>query len=719
MAPPRKKVSKLEREFAELIVDSGLGPIESARKVFGWKCEPKSREAQKAQDLARTARLVRYITDLKLQKKKEAEAERIVHSTTPVEIDLLKDFIYKRLRELRDDTSLKSQVRYNAALALEKIADPSKDTQLVMIWLSFIHRGMNVHCPSCHNTFPMWKVQSKKVKEYIEEIKDPIVEVDTILDRRLELLVRSDLACTPHPSQIPALAAPERHIAGLGPARSGKSQLLSMFAFLGILIPGCEIWIVAQVYESASKEVEYLRRFLNTIFHPYTNSVIREHFDSKTGELTMETKWGSILQIRSAKSKGSITAREVELALVAEPGWVPDDIWNHLRARIVTRLGRIIMLGTPQGYGGILGRFINAVRRDPKTKRLVRVPPEQRTIASGMDWDKSLLLYHLKPEDNPTYVKSELEAARMELLDSEYATEFEGQMASAADARFQQLKPKHLIRIGRETYQHCVWILGIDQGPRNFGWCLIGWDGQRAYVASEDFDSDERTMKYKMMDTRQKVKYKINALGGDDSQWIMTVFDTDPPITNELREFEDEGKDWPTDVQFKHRNLRTKFAQEDWRKEIYEWINGLCVQDRLFFDLEESELIHNQLIKALIKPGDTSSDLPKIGNKGWVINDAWRGDHVPDAFVMAMWTIYAGMIKLPEGKIKTMDPYAEAKAAFEYKLAREERRELSGYNRDGRFTPDRDDELFEQTFGRKRKKTNYVLPRGVSPYKDY
>jgi hypothetical protein len=525
----------------------------------------------------------------------------------------------------------------------------------------------------------------------------------------MTLLSRADNRKKPHPGQVKALNAPERNIAGLGPARSGKSLLLAMFAVLAFMIPGVEIWILARVYSAASSEIEYIDKFLNTLFYPYTKHVITRREDKKTEELTLESKWGSVLKIKSAKAKGSITGRELELALIAEPGWVPDDIFNHLRARMTSRLGRTILLGTPQGFGGILGRFTQMTRRDDRG-RMKRIPTDERTIEAGCPWNVSLLKYGMKLEDNPEGVISELDAARQELTTAEFASEFEGLMTTAEGAMFPQLAERHLQEIPREVYENCVWVLGIDQGPKNFAACLVGFDGRRVIAANEYFNDGPYTMKSKMQELRDMVPGWIRQAGGTPDRWRLTIFDVDPPLLNELDEFEDAGDEWPTDVTFRIKDKKGRWNQENWRRETYEFLNNLAQprEANILFDTINCDFLHDQMVRAQARPGDE-----EMRQKGWIIKDPIRGDHVPDAFIMALFTILSGQMVLPDSGFKQDDPYADSRKAFEFRLRVDENRELSGFT-GNKTTPD---EQFEKSFGRKRSPNDTA--KNHWNYKDY
>jgi hypothetical protein len=709
-APRKKAILKAtEKKFAELMVFDNMGCIEAARQAFGWPCEPKSSTAQKAVNLNRAQRIVKYKFQLAQKLDQEVTAQQVLSDTSNIEFDSLRQFIYRRLEAIRDDSNAPGNSRFKAISALEKMVDPSADVNLILMWVDMLWRASMAHCPCCHKTFPMRHIKNEKLNKFREDVDlGADEETDTLFDRRMTILSRADNRKKPHPGQMKALAAPERNIAGLGAARAGKSLLLSMFALLAFMIPGVEVWILARIYADAASEVEYLDKFLNTLFFPYTKHIITRRYDSKTEELTLESKWGSVLKIKSAKAKGSISGRELELALIAEPGWVPDDIYNHLRARMTSRLGRTLLFGTPQGFGGILGRFTQMTGKDA-AGRVRRIPTNERTIEAGCPWNVSLLKYSMHPEENPEYVASELAAARQELTDAEYASEFEGLMASAEGAIFAQLQERHMTVIPRAIYERCAWVVGIDQGPKNFAACLVGFDGKTVVAANEYFDNDPRTMKSKMDIVRDLVPGWIRKAGGDPSRWELTIFDVDPPILNELDEFEDDQRPWPTDVTFRIKDKKGRWNQENWRRETYEYLNALAqpAHPNIYFDDLHCDYLHDQLLRA-----QTAAN--KEG-KGWVIKDPVRGDHVPDAFVMALFTILSGQFTMPDRKYDGDDPYADSKKAFEYSLREAENRELSG------FTEKRptSDENFENVFGRPRRKGNPLSKPNHWNYKDY
>ena len=196
---------------------------------------------------------------------------------------------------------------------------------------------------------------------------------------------------------------------------------------------------------------------------------------------------------------------------------------------MVSRLGRIIALGTPQGMGGFISRMVFTTGRDPKTGVIKRLTPEERLIKNGSPWNISALITQLSPTDNPSYVKSELDAARQEMSDEEYASEFEGRMVSSSGMKFHAIAQRHLQDIPRMELENCEWVAGVDQGDKNFGVCLLGYDGHKIFVVKDYFDNSYNTIKSNLMDLRREIPMWIRLAGGDPTRWRLTIFDQDPP----------------------------------------------------------------------------------------------------------------------------------------------------------------------------------------------
>ena len=718
-----KQISEREKDFAKLMEEVGFGSIEAYRKAFNTRCEDPKSQA-KAKELARSKRVRDYRQKLKEQLERQRESRRILTDTGQVDLDRLRDFAFERLVQIRDDSSSKSNTRLKAVRALEALHDPSRDEALILKWAELAWRYQEAHCPACHNDFPLYKVRNEKIDQYRQEMKIKHKDkADGLYDRRFEIIKLADKRLRPHADQVKALEALERNIVGTAAARAGKSYLMALFALMAFMIPGVEIWILARVYEEARAEVEYLRKFLRNLFHPYYDLIIKEYDDKKSGELTFISKWGSELKIRSAKSKGSITGRELELALIAEPAWVDGGVYNHLRARMSSRLGRILAFGTPQGTAGMIGRLVRQTGRD-KDGRIIRRSPEERLIKNGCPWNTSMLVYSLNPRSNPGFVQSELEAARQEMTDEEYAGEFEGRMDLWEGRKF-HISDEHLKVVPRTYFEDAVFVLGIDQGPKNFGAILTAYNGVITVPCWEYFNGDEKTMQRNLMKLRREVPRWISKLGGDPKNWQATITDRDPLMDGLFEDMSEQGQPWPHDVTLRHLN-NTKLL-ENWRRETQEWVNTISNKkllrfhecDEMVMDQDQypgASLLHDQVLNAMDVPENQDRESKSDAKKGWVVTDAWRADHVVDAWYFTMWMVLSGQLRPNESRdtAENDDPWAEAKASAAYSFAKSEQEELSG----GKGVNSNQKVKFEDYFGRPRPAELGVPMGGPGHYED-
>lgn len=687
----RKRIAPKERHFAKLMADRGMGGVEAARIAFGWRCEPGSAENDKARNLARSPRIKEEIARLEgkaLTEQKAKESLRVDFGT--MHKGDLREYAFKVLTKLRDSSETKAMIRFNAIKMLRKLHDPGKDVNLIYRWIDLAWRYQTAHCPSCHGSFALARIRNDSLNKWRESTgaAQPPGKRITRFDRQMEIIKRCDPRRTPHVDQIRILAAPERHVVGQGAARGGKSYLLALIAAMGICLPGVEVWILAETYDRAAKEVEYLKRFLNAIFFPYFEQLFNVVHDKKTGEFILNTKWGSEVRVKSAKAKGGITGHPLEYALCAEPGWLPADIYEELRARMSERLGRIIAIGTPKGIAGFIGRLANMHGRDPKTGKFIRWKKEDRLIENGCPWGVSMLITHMDPKNNPEYVKSELDSARMELTDEEYASEFEGIGVAAEGAKFGLVRDHHLRTIEEDFWKRAVFMVGVDQGPKNFGACLIAYDGNDIVTCWEYFNSDERTtMKRNLVRLRARVPGWIEALGGDPERWTMTITDMDPMLEPTFAEMEDEGQPWPTDIAKRHKNMPK--LNENWRRENAEFINNMARDNHLWFHLfdipvvseDESPggyMLHDQAMQTIDVAEDRERESKTGNEKGWQVSDPFRSDHVLDAWYFAIWLVCSQQIQLPKtaATINTNDPWAGQKEAWNDQRASQEREEL-------------------------------------------
>ncbi len=694
-----KKLTPREKEFSKALAE-GYGPVDSFRKVYKKPCEPSTPNYQKALDLAKTTRVKNAVEDYRQKLEKKHELEGMLGKSTP-DWDSIYKFAFDRLLWIRDDPSINARVKWQAIEVLEKIQDPTQDVNLIWRYIDTIWNGMTAHCPCCHSDFPLWKVKNEALNKWRKEndIKDQAPETD--LDRRLYLFAKGEKRKDPrdHAGQLAVLSTPNRHALIKGPARAGKSFSLAILGFLHLLIPGVEIWLLSRVYDEAEPEFKYLEGFLRTAFYPVDNHMFTRTYDKKTGEAYIETKWGSLIKIKSGKARGSITGHELEAILVAEPGWVDADLFEEVRARMSSRLGRIFAFGTPKGLGGFLGRLMKTTTRDMRTGQ--RLKPGAKLVENGCPWSQSIFEYEMRPEQNPEYVTSEIDAARSELTANEFASEFEGRAVGDTNLKFPYVTDDILLPLDKQKFHDCVFVLGIDQGERNFGACLLGWDGEKIQVCWEFFDGSEKTIKANLIEINNTVPAVLRLLGASADAWKLTIFDSDPVIDNQLIELETENRPWKTEYTLKPKN---RIETANWREETCLWVNEMAKAGRIEFIVQSTDLLHEQIKETLIRDVNNENDTPNKTKKRWIVNDPWRGDHVMDGWLMACWTIYCNALSIERKTSIKHTSFEEQKRAQEYLRILDERKELG--------MAVREDDIFKSAFGRDRS-SNPMLPSGM------
>ena len=106
----KKPLTKNEKAFAKALAN-GTGAIKAARLFLRyrggkkWICAHGSPEAQKAKDLARSARITEEVARLKAADLTEAEVEMEMDQTPDMELEDLRQFAYEDRKSTRLNSS--------------------------------------------------------------------------------------------------------------------------------------------------------------------------------------------------------------------------------------------------------------------------------------------------------------------------------------------------------------------------------------------------------------------------------------------------------------------------------------------------------------------------------------------------------------------------------------------------------------------------------------
>jgi hypothetical protein len=132
---------------------------------------------------------------------------------------------------------------------------------------------------------------------------------------------------------------------------------------------------------------------------------------------------------------------------------------------------------------------------------------------------------------------------------------------------------------------------------------------------------------------------------------------------------------------------------ENWRRENAEYINNAARMGKLLFHLDDYEThdddespgayaLHDQVMQTIDVPENKDKESGAGRDKGWQVSDPFRGDHVLDAWYLAMWTIFSQqMVVVPGTAISAdpSDPWASQKAALARAMKADEERELNPF----------------------------------------
>jgi hypothetical protein len=219
----------------------------------------------------------------------------------------------------------------------------------------------------------------------------------------------------------------------------------------------------------------------------------------------------------------------------------------------------------------------------------------------------------------------------------------------------------------------------------------VAYDGDKAVVCWEYFNGDDQTTMHRnLYNLRDRTPKWIRKLGGDPDNWVLTITDKDPLLDPIFNEMEEKGLPWPTEVVIRHKNVPQ--LHENWRRENQEFVNNMAAHNKLFFhdyqdwaDVDDNESpgayqIHDQVMNCVDVADDPDRESKASNLKGWEVSDPWRGDHVLDAWYLAIWTICSQQLLVhslgTDHTYDDKDPWTRQKVAFAKQFQDQERREL-------------------------------------------
>lgn len=212
-------------------------------------------------------------------------------------------------------------------------------------------------------------------------------------------------------------------------ARFGKSWMAARDLLPVVLSPGTNTWILGPTYDLAEKEWRVLVDDLATLG---VLPLAQQKQLGKPGYI--EFPWGARVWTKSADNPSSLLGEELDAVLLSEASQLPEKIWNrYVRARIGSRLGRVLIPTTPFGFNWIKSQFDRGVA-------------QQADGAAAVTWQESVAAWQFSVLENPHYDAAEYLAASEELPPEEFAEQFDGRFTSMSGRIFPMFRKfRHVV----------------------------------------------------------------------------------------------------------------------------------------------------------------------------------------------------------------------------------------------------------------------------------
>lgn len=301
---------------------------------------------------------------------------------------------------------------------------------------------------------------------------------------KLKMRLWERMGYRPFPWQLEFHRSTARTKMSIAGARLGKSLGGTMDGMPEICTPGTKTWIVGSTYELASREFAYVVEGLQRLGHgsdiDVQQEVIERHSQPSVGKCTLRTKWGSIVETKSADNPDQLLGEELDLIILSEGSRIKRDIVErYLVARLATRQGRMIIPTTPHGANWLVDWY----RRGQTYPAEWRHPRHPRWASSYQSWN--FPTWH-----NPFVPMAEVRAA-FESLDRDVFAEQWGGLFVRMSGLVYNLRQYHIIDEMPANWQTWGCYRGIDFGYTNPFVCLwVAFDPDgRMYIFDEYYQT--------------------------------------------------------------------------------------------------------------------------------------------------------------------------------------------------------------------------------------
>jgi hypothetical protein len=255
----------------------------------------------------------------------------------------------------------------------------------------------------------------------------------------------------PHAGQLAFHGNDARFKLLIAGARFGKSLASAREMLVEMLAGGTRGWLVGPTYALALPEYRYIRE--DMLRH------LRARCLSEQAGLPsrLTADWGAEVVRMSAHNAESLLGEEIDWLIMCEAAHMEREAYERfLRARLVSRNGRLVVATTPRGHNWIYELY----RRAERLK----------------DWQ----VLRFATADNPRVSDEELSAARAALPADVFAEQFEGAFTTPHGAVYPEFDRGLHVVDGLEPAPGDLILRGIDFGythPFACLWACVDGDG--------------------------------------------------------------------------------------------------------------------------------------------------------------------------------------------------------------------------------------------------
>lgn len=318
-------------------------------------------------------------------------------------------------------------------------------------------------------------------------------------------------------------------------SRFGKSMAAGHEILWYLMTPGVHIWTCGPKYDQASKEFRYTVDAIRRLQGQGWPVPIKRLIDNvQAGQMRVEIDWSegkndpdmeSWLVAKSWHEPDTLLGEELDLLVLSEGSLCPRSVWDrYLRARIGSRLGRVLIPTTPHG----MDDFLYPTFYEP-----------------AMKGEKDYWMGQFGTWDNPHHPKEDIEHARRTMNELEFMEQYGGQFVAFTGRVYKDFsRATHVIEpfeiprdwpryraidYGFEDPFVCLWVASNEQGQ------LIIYREHyvRRWLLSENAERIHKLSVYPGTNPPQEEEYEYTVIDPGAKQHRM---ETGMSIANHLSE---------------------------------------------------------------------------------------------------------------------------------------------------------------------------------------